>query len=91
MMGQGPINRNHFPTLASMLVEHMLTMLLHQLRPTPISLKHRLVHGSTTHSFPFWPNPLTVNPLQGLVLTQQETADVTTDMRKPRIPAKYSP
>jgi hypothetical protein len=64
-------------------------MTSHQVISTPPSFKHRFVHGTTTHLLAARPHDLGVNPLQGLVGTQEQSIDIAADMLKSVVSAEY--
>ena len=63
-------------------------MALHQVLPTPAGFKHRFMHGPTADLLTFRPHNLGVDPLQGLIRTQQQPIEIAADMSKPGVAAE---
>jgi hypothetical protein len=83
MVGKGPIQTQNGSPAAPMSRGHYLAMALHQGLAIPAPrLEHRRMHRATLNAFPLGPHPLGMNPLQCLIRTQQEAAQVTTHLGK---------
>src|SRR5262249_24467587 len=75
-----PIQTDHFASAPTMIRCDDGAVRPHQLRARPTSLEHPSVHRSPCDLFPFRPDLLRIDPLQGLVLRQHQSAHISADV-----------